>query len=83
MGAELNNIPKLDGWVNLTEAAEILGITRQHAFKKARQADAGLSNGWKTIRRVGSKPMYVVNTSEIADMLASKMAQNRGATSAS
>lgn len=68
MGAELNNIPKLDGWVNLTEAAEMLGITRQHAFKKARQADAGLPNGWKTIHRVGSKPMYVVSTSEIVQL---------------
>lgn len=72
MGAELNNIPKLDGWVNLTEAAEMLGITRQHAFKKARQANAGLSSGWKTVRRIGSKPMYVVSTAEIEDILGSE-----------
>lgn len=68
MGAELNNIPQLDGWVNLTEAAEMLGITRQHAFKKARQANDGHPSGWKTIRRVGSKPMYVISTGEIADL---------------
>ena len=68
MGAELNNIPQLDGWVNLTEAAERLGITRQHAFKKARQANDGHPSGWKTIRRVGSKPMYVISTAEIADL---------------
>lgn len=72
MGAELNNIPKLDGWVNLTEAAEMIGITRQHAFKKARQADDGHPNGWKTIRRVGSKPMYVVSTAEIAELQAAR-----------
>lgn len=72
MGAELNNIPILDGWVNLTEAAEMLGITRQHAFKKARQANDGHPNGWKTIRRVGSKPMYVVSTAEIEDLLAAQ-----------
>lgn len=69
MGAELNNIPKLDGWVNLTEAAEMLGITRQHAFKKARQAHEGHPSGWKSIRRVGTKPMYVISTAEIAELL--------------
>lgn len=68
MGAELNNIPQLDGWVNLTEAAEMLGITRQHAFKKARQANDGHPSGWKTIRRIGSKPMYVISVTEIEAM---------------
>lgn len=72
MGAELNNIPTLDGWVNLTEAAEMLGITRQHAFKKARQANDGHPSGWKTIRRIGSKPMYVVSTTEIKELLAAR-----------
>lgn len=72
MAAELNNIPALDGWVNLTEAAEMLGITRQHAFKKARQANDGHPSGWKSIRRIGSKPMYVVSTAEIEDLLAAQ-----------
>lgn len=72
MGAELNNIAQLDGWVNLTEAAEMLGITRQHAFKKARQANEGHPSGWKTVRRVGSKPMYVVSTAEIEDLQAAR-----------
>ena len=52
MAAEFENIPVLDGWVNLTEAAEMIGITRQHAHKKARLANEGKSNGWKSIRRV-------------------------------
>ncbi|MBR10388.1 MAG: hypothetical protein CMP48_22225 [Rickettsiales bacterium] len=72
MGAELNNIPQLEGWVNLTEAAEMLGITRQHAFKKARQANEGHPSGWITVRRVGSKPMYVISTAEIADLQAAR-----------
>ena len=69
MAAEFENIPVLDGWVNLTEAAEMIGITRQHAHKKARLANEGKPNGWKSIRRIGTKPMYVVSVSEIADML--------------
>jgi hypothetical protein len=68
MGADLNKIPTLDGWVNLTEAAEILGFTRQHAFKKARQANEGHPNGWRSIRRIGTKPMYVVSTEEVDEI---------------
>ncbi len=70
MAAEFENIPTLDGWVNLTEAAEMVGITRQHAHKKARLANEGKPNGWKTIRRVGSKPMYVVSLGEVEEILA-------------
>jgi hypothetical protein len=54
-------------WVNLTEAAEILGITRQHAYKRAtKPADKG---GFKTLRQLGSKPAYVVNTTELDQIL--------------
>ena len=54
MGAEFNNLPVLDGWVNLTEASKMLGISRQHAFKKTRLANAGQPGGWKTVHRVGT-----------------------------
>src|SRR5690606_14876364 len=70
MSAEFENIPVLDGWVNLTEAAEMIGITRQHAHKKARLANEGKPNGWKTIHRVGSKPMYGVRIPEVKGMQA-------------
>ena len=69
MAAEFENIPVLDGWVNLTEAAEMLGVTRQHAHKKARLASEGKPNGWKSIRRVGTKPMYIVSLEEIGKNL--------------
>ncbi len=49
--------------------AEMLGFTRQHAFKKACQANEGHPNGWKTIRRIGSKPMYVISIAEIEETL--------------
>lgn len=65
MAAEFENIPVLEGWVNLTEAAEMIGITRQHAHKKARLANEGKPNGWKSIRRVGTKPMYLISLEEI------------------
>lgn len=75
MAAEFENIPMLDGWVNLTEAAERIGITRQHAHKKVRLANEGKLNGWKTIHRVGSKPMYVVSILEIEEILEAKASE--------
>jgi len=65
MSAKLENVDQLEDWVNLTEASEILGISRQHAYKRARNTSEGLSNGFQTLRQVGSKPMYVVRRSEL------------------
>lgn len=65
MSAKLDNIPALDDWVNLTEAAEILGITRQHAYKRAKHASEGRPGGFKTLRQIGTKPSYVVSRSEL------------------
>jgi hypothetical protein len=65
-------VPKLGNdkagyWVNLTEAAEILGITRQHAYKRAtKPADKG---GFKTLRQLGTKPAYVINSRELDQIL--------------
>ncbi len=69
MSAKLENLPILDGWVNLTEASEILGISRQHAYKRARNTSQGRSGGFKTLHQIGSKPMYVVSVQELQDEL--------------
>lgn len=69
MSAKLDNIPVLEGWVNLTEAAEILGITRQHAYKRAKLASQGRPGGWKTLHQIGTKPMYVVSQTELREEL--------------
>lgn len=75
MSAKLDNVPVLKGWINLTEAAEILGISRQHAYKRAKQASEGRTGGWKTLRQVGSKPSYVVSLKEVEDEKAEKDAR--------
>ncbi|MCL2793962.1 MAG: hypothetical protein FWD85_01495 [Microbacteriaceae bacterium] len=75
-------LPVLDGWVNLTEAAELLGITRQHAYKKLALAAAGKSGGWKSARRVGSQNTYVVSRPEIDELLAAKGAAVCGVSEA-
>lgn len=57
------DIPVLEGYINLTEAAEKLGITRQYAHTKAKN---GL---FKSIKRIGTKASFVVSTDEVDDML--------------
>jgi hypothetical protein len=69
MSAKLENVPVLKGWVNLTEAAEILGISRQHSYKRARLASEGKTGGYKTLRQIGTKPMYVVSMKELEKTL--------------
>lgn len=63
MSAKLENVPPLDGFVGLTEAGEILGVTRQHSYKRAS------NGGYKTLRRVGNKPMYVVEVKELNEII--------------
>lgn len=53
-------------WVNITEAAELLGITRQHSYKRAK------TGGYKSLRKVGNQPAYVVSTHEIKGILAAR-----------
>lgn len=65
MSAKLENVPVLEGWVNLTEAAEILGITRQHSYKRAKLGSEGRPGGYKTLHQIGTKPSYVVAVSEL------------------
>lgn len=56
------NLPKLENYINLTEAAERLGITRQWFNKLAQEGV------FRTIRQVGNQAMFVVDEREIADM---------------
>lgn len=58
------DVPLLEGgYVNLTEAAAILGVTRSYVYKlAARPADQG---GLSTLRRVGNQAVYVVKASEL------------------
>ena len=61
--AKIENIPKLPGYVNITEAAEILGISRQQMYREARRGD------FKSLRQVGTKSFYVVGTEELEQVL--------------
>lgn len=71
---KLGNLPELPGWVNLTEAAEMLGISRQHSYRRARLANEGHTGGWKSCHRIGSKPSYVVSLDEIREELEARQA---------
>jgi excisionase family DNA binding protein len=54
------DIPLLDGWVTLPEAAQRLGISRQYAYKLA-------SDGYfRSLRRLGES-VLVVGTWDVID----------------
>lgn len=66
-----HTVPVLEGVVSLTEAGEMLGYARQHAYRMAR-------NGrFRSLARIGNSHMFVVSTKEIEDMLAAREEESR------
>ena len=57
-----NTLPILDDWVSLTEAAQLLGFSRQHAYKLAQD------RAFHTLRRVGTAHIAVVSREEVKNM---------------
>lgn len=65
MGESLDNLPQLEGWLGITEAAEVLGVSRQYSFRMAKRTNDGLEGGWQTIHQVGTKPHYLIRHDEV------------------
>jgi hypothetical protein len=59
-------LPVLEGWVGLTEAGELLGVSRQYSYRMAAQGK------YMTLHRVGSAHMFVVKRSEVERMMADR-----------
>lgn len=72
MSTKLENLPVLPGWITLGQAAELLGISRQHAYRRARLANEGSVGGWKTVHRLGDKPSYVVSSNEVLEEISDR-----------
>jgi len=53
------DFPVFDGWVLLAEAAEILDISRQHAYRMARDGE------FESVRRLGNSTFFVVSSEEV------------------
>lgn len=71
------NIPVLEGWVLIAEAAEMLGVTRQHAYRLVKDDEL------KNVRRLGTSEFYVVPVSEVQrrlDTLAERKAKREAAS---
>ncbi len=66
--ADRTDIPVLKGgWLNFTEAAELLGWSRSYMYKYAE------SPGFKTLHRIGGKASYVINESEVEAVQGSRI----------
>jgi predicted DNA-binding protein (UPF0251 family) len=55
--------PALAGWVTCTQAAEMLGITRQSVNKAVNAGE------FKTLHRLGERPIFVIKTNEVSDLV--------------
>lgn len=65
--ADRTDIPSLDGWVNLTEVADMLGVTRSYVYKMAsRTPDEG---GFNTLHRIGTQASYIVSRDEVQNLI--------------
>jgi excisionase family DNA binding protein len=53
------DLPTLEGWVLIAEAADMLGVSRQHAYRLVRDGEL------KNVRRLGTSSFYVIKTSSI------------------
>ena len=62
----ITDLPVLAGWVSLTEAATILGVSRQYASKQA------ATGGFRSVHRIGASPSFVVSIFEVEAMLATR-----------
>lgn len=56
-----SEVPRLEGWITFPEAAEILSVTKQMIHKMA----FGPKPVLRIVRRVGDKPIYVVDETEV------------------
>ncbi len=65
------NIPLLSGWVLVSEAAEMLGLSKQAVHGKLR------NNEFSSAHRIGdnvTKPIYVIDRTEIEALIAKRAA---------
>lgn len=56
-----SEVPRLEGWLTFPEAADELGVTKQMVHKMA----FGSKPVLRIVRRVGDKPIYVVDEKEV------------------
>lgn len=61
---KVDDLPVLDGWMTLEEAATELGVSRQTAHKYVFDQRPRLT----TATRVGRKPYILVRTAEVAEI---------------
>ena len=59
-----SEVPILEGWCTFSEAAEALGISKQGIHKKVFG-----ENAFKTVRAVGSKPLYLLWREEVEELV--------------
>lgn len=63
-------LPLLPGWVGITEAGELLGVTRQHAYRMAEMGK------FESLCRIGKAHIFVVSMDEVERMRVQRASRN-------
>lgn len=56
-------LPRVPGWLSLTEAGQRLGISRQYAYNLAKRGH------FKTLARLGSAHIFCVSAQEVDELV--------------
>lgn len=62
-GVSYLEIPRLEGWLSVPEAAFALGVSKQMIHKMIHSLN--VFNCERDVRKVGDKPMYLVRESAV------------------
>jgi len=66
---EDKEVPKLENWVTLPEAARLLNVSNQMVHKMVFELKF-----FKTVRTVGDKPVYVLPTQDVITLALKRQA---------
>ena len=70
---DLNDFPEIQDWVTLTQAADMLGMSRANVHKKVMQRD------FKSTHRLGERPYLLLLRHEVEGMRDERQAQSEAA----
>ncbi len=62
----MTDIPNLEGWMTVAQAAEVFGVTRQSLVRMIREGK------FASARKVGDKPIFLLETDEVYEVARAK-----------
>lgn len=67
----MEDLPELEGWLTLPEAAKLLGLTRQRVYQMVQVGTL------KSVMKLGDKPTYIIRKAEIEPLVQARLSDTR------